>query len=99
MKILAEVGNNDTYTWGQINRALVNLGWPPARIADVAIMLNKVKKNDKETYGKPKKKDNWTIHGVFDDLMDAKNSVQDFESQGDEAKIEDTGTGWAVYYR
>ena len=37
-------GNNETFTWCQINTALMNTGVKPWRIADILSNLNKAKK-------------------------------------------------------
>ena len=36
--------NNETFTWSQINTALMNTGVKPWRIADILSNLNKAKK-------------------------------------------------------
>ena len=45
-EMLAENKKSDqeTYTWGQINRALMNKGYSPARIASILIELTHVTK-------------------------------------------------------
>ena len=45
-EMLAENKKSDqeTYTWGQINQALMNKGYSPARIANILIELTHVTK-------------------------------------------------------
>ena len=37
-------GNNETFTWGQINKALMQYGMLPSRIANVLSFLNEEKR-------------------------------------------------------
>lgn len=80
----------DTYSWNQINEALMMRGLSPARIADIASALSKIKRRDKKTYGQKTRK-KWRIWNVFEDRRDAQNAVDDFESQGEKARIEQIG--------
>ena len=72
----------------------------------VAISGNKVtiKSYDNKKYTVEKEykkesvcKEKWSVYSVYDDYMDAKNTVDDFNEVGQKAKIVKVSSGFAVY--